>query len=90
MDVSGALPEGVWFEYQNDKIMQPIDYEKIPFRCWKFHVEDHIVIESLLNKVEEPVKEGNGKDKEGFVFPNPRSRASHRNQQQMPKVSIET
>ena len=76
MDVSGVLPEGVWLEYRDEKILRPIDYKKISFRCWKCHFHGHLVRECPMNKVEELTKEGNGKEKDGFVHPNPRNRVT--------------
>jgi hypothetical protein len=50
MDVSRALPEAISLEFRDEEWIQSINYEKIPFRCRRFHEHGHLFRECPLNK----------------------------------------
>jgi hypothetical protein len=50
MDVLGALPEAISLEFRDEEWIQSIDYEKIHFRCRRFHEHGHLLENSLSIK----------------------------------------
>jgi len=69
----------VWLEYRDEEYFQAFDYEKIPFRCRKFHEHGHLVRDCPLNRKEvEEDKTQNNKDKNNFIKPKNRQRANRR------------
>jgi hypothetical protein len=76
MDVSGALPEAISLEFRDEEWIQNIDYEQIPFRCRRCHEHGHLIREFPLNKKQEAENPKPQQDEDGFVKPNPRSRAN--------------
>jgi len=69
MDVSGTLPEAFKLQFRDEFLLQPMDYENIPFRCRRCHEHGHLIREFPLRKVEEQNKEIDWKDAKGFVRP---------------------
>jgi len=81
LDVSGALHEGIWLEFQDEDYFQAIDYEQIPFRCRKCHEHGHLVRDCPLNRSEEASKPlPEVQNKETFTKPKTRKRANRRRQ----------
>lgn len=67
MDLSGALPEEIILEVYDEELVRTVEYEHIPFRCYKFHEHSHLFRDYSTNNME-----GNGKtpldrDHEGFT-----------------------
>lgn len=66
MDLFGALLDEVILEVFNEKLVQIVDYEHIPFRCRKFHEHGHLFRDCPLSKIENKSKVNMMKDTESF------------------------
>ena len=53
MDVLRAPLEAISLEFMDEEWIQRINYEKISFRCRKFHEHGHLIKECPLNKKQE-------------------------------------
>ena len=42
LDLSKEMPEAINLSWEDEEWIQPIDYEKIPFRCTQCHEYDHL------------------------------------------------
>lgn len=67
MDLSGGLPDEVILEVYDEEWVQAVDYEHIPFRCYKCHEHGHLFRDCPLNIREEHQKTNKGKDPTGFT-----------------------
>jgi hypothetical protein len=76
MDVSRALPEAISLEFRDEEWIQNINYEHIPFRCRRCHEHGHLIREFPLNKKQEVENPKPQEDEDGFIKPNPRSKAN--------------
>jgi hypothetical protein len=50
MDMSRELVEAISLEFRDEESIQNINYEKIPFRCCRFHKHGHLIRECLTIK----------------------------------------
>lgn len=66
MDLSGALPDEVILEVFDEKWVQTVDYEHIPFRCHRCHEHGHLLRDCPLGKTKTKSKPNAMKDPESF------------------------
>ena len=78
MDVYGAFHDGLWLGYRDEVYFQTIDYEKIPFRCWKCHEHGHLIRECPQIFFFEKAKEKSIQALDGFVWPTGKHRANRK------------
>lgn len=66
MDLSRALPDEVILEFFDEEWVQIIDYEHIPFRCYRSHEHGHLFRDFPLSKIDNKIKANIMKDTERF------------------------
>ena len=66
MDLSGALPDKVILEVYDEKWVQTVDYEHIPFKCHRCHEDGHLLRDCPLIKVDNKSKANIMKDTNSF------------------------
>jgi hypothetical protein len=76
MDMSGELLEAISLEFRDEEWIQNINYEKIPFRCCRFHEHGHLIRECLTIKKQEVENTKLQQNEDGFIKPNHRNRAN--------------
>ena len=82
MDLSGALPDEVILEVFDEKWVQTVDYEHIPFRCHRCHEHGHLFRDCPLSKIENKSKANIMKDTESFYKVVHREKGSKRGPKQ--------
>lgn len=66
MDLSRALLDEVILEVFDEEWVQTVDYEHIPFRCFRCHEHGHLFRDCPLSKIENKSKATTVKDTENF------------------------
>jgi len=78
MHLTKALVDSVSLFHDDFEWIQPLDYEHIPFRCWKCHEHGHLFRDCPLNSQPKTSANESRKDSEGFIkFPNHRRHAKN-------------
>ena len=66
MDLSRALPDEVILEAFDEKWVQTVDYEHIPFRCRRCHEHGHLLRDCPLSKANNKSKTNTMKGTDSF------------------------
>jgi len=64
-----------------------VDYEHVPFRCYKYHEHGHLFTDCPLNNTESRTKATVGKDTDGFHKVGNRSKGGKRLQKKTMRKS---
>ena len=76
MHLTRALADSISLFHDDFEWIQPLDYEHIPFRCWKCHEHGHIFRDCPLNSQPKSFANESSKDSKGFIkIPNHRRHA---------------
>jgi hypothetical protein len=67
MIIDNPLPGSLTLEYQDEEWIETIDYEHIPFRCWKCYEHDHLFRDLPLNATPKSNEGFNENPKDSFT-----------------------
>jgi hypothetical protein len=66
MHIEGTFPESITLLHEDTEWIQPVDYEHVPFQCYKFHDHGHHFRYCPKNKLEVDHKKAVYLDDDGF------------------------